>query len=152
MYKKNSKDGKKCNAPFFIDVFHCRLISLFYFDTKNRLENNLPINWRNNCKIFKLYIFTSIVLTSPILLYFFVRFHSSLCEVVLLSQRLKEDMQFFHKSSHSSSKLQAHCLSVCLCSALLWQYVVRCKNKDIMGVLCWCVVLFSNNQVAWKEV
>ena len=44
MYKKNSKDGKKCNAPFFIVVFHCRLILLFYFDTKNRLENNLPIN------------------------------------------------------------------------------------------------------------
>ena len=72
----------------------------------------------------------------PHFIVLFVRFHSSLCEVVLLSQRLKEDMQFFHKSSHSSSKLQAHCLSVCLCSALLWQYVVRCKNKDIMGVLC----------------
>ena len=69
----------------------------------------------------------------PHFIVLFVRFHSSLCEVVLLSQRLKEDMQFFHKSSHSSSKLQAHCLSVCLCSALLWQYVVRCKNKDIMG-------------------
>ena len=136
---------------FFIVVFHCRLILLFYFDTKNCLENNLPINWQNNCKIFKLYIFTSIVWHPPFYC-IFVRFHSSLCEVVLLSQRLKEDMQFFHKSSHSSSKLQAHCLSVCLCSALLWQYVVRCKNKDIMGVLCWCVVLFSNNQVAWKEV
>ena len=44
MYKKNSKDGKKCNAPFFIDVCHYGLILLFYFDTKNRLENNLPIN------------------------------------------------------------------------------------------------------------
>ena len=83
------------------------------------------------CRIIcKTYIFISIV-WFPHIIVLFSDF-SALCTVVL-SQRLKEDMQFFHKSSHSSSKLQAHCLSVCLCSALLWQYVVRCKNKDIMG-------------------